>query len=899
VDAAVNAKIVKLQNLTDAADGFLTEADQGKPKEGAKQVAQDVDASVEASVDAAVNAKIADLSDAADNVDDFLAKADGQPGMDKDDPRKVPTSVRNKARAYPALARLAVALGKPDPRCPALQRPGRSLLQAIERPGNCSSCCYCPPTYYYNGQDLVPCPVDEYCPGGWFPYGDLQASSAPEACPAGIGTCSETGASSTADCACSLCDPACGGTTPICTGVDTCEQCSESRYPAVKSDCPAIQFCREDGSCRVAQCDVDADCGGVNSTAPACDDSMCAPATSPSPPLYVQMSSTVAGLLLVTWHNSTDLGSPQPLNYTVVCVPAPTAAVDPCFDEDVPGRMQASSPVGSATLASLFQNVTQGANYSCFVGLSNAEYLNTGGSVCAPATCVDAFCSQDGTVLVVVTSEQDSPRNVTAASTAASNVTVTWNEAVVATSITNYTVTCVTSEFAVYATDPCNATSNPDIVFAAKVPANNASVYSYAFTGMRPGTNYYCFVGTDVAVDVPGYTKCVSATPIPVYVRECDISSQCSGTRPTCTVGPGTCVACSPQTTPNAVQGTCPDGNQFCRVGGSCAAAQCSTTADCGGSTPVCSGGTCTACSPQTTPNAVQGTCPDGNQFCRVGGSCAAAQCSTTADCGGSTPVCSGGTCTCTTPPNCATPGAACFGSSSQLTCSTCAAGFALNATANTCTACTTPPNCATPGAACFDSSSQLMCTTCAAGFALNATANTCTGCTTNTTTTATTSTITRVGSQDAVLPTTPFAAQCPTNQIVVGIGVSLETRNFVRYFNVKCATFDAASATYGTPSTYGSATTINAMCPAGTQLTGILARPGEILNAIGAICRPIDWTASSASSTLGPFPNGPATGPSCPVGQVITGLSGRTILYYGGTTASAVVATCARLSCA
>jgi len=131
-------------------------------------------------------------------------------------------------------------------------------------------------------------------------------------------------------------------------------------------------------------------------------------------------------------------------------------------------------------------------------------------------------------------------------------------------------------------------------------------------------------------------------------------------------------------------------------------------------------------------------------------------------------------TCTpCTTPPNCATPGAACFGSSSQLTCTTCAAGyalnatansctacttlpadcatgdgtcfgattqqtcaacnggFALNATANTCTACTTPPNCDTPGAACFDSSSQLTCTTCAAGYALNATANTCTACTT------------------------------------------------------------------------------------------------------------------------------------------------------------------------
>ena len=46
--------------------------------------------------------------------------------------------------------------------------------------------------------------------------------------------------------------------------------------------------------------------------------------------------------------------------------------------------------------------------------------------------------------------------------------------------------------------------------------------------------------------------------------------------------------------------------------------------------------------------------------------------------------------------------------------------------TANTCTACTTPPNCATPGAACFGSSSQLTCAACAAGYTLDVAANTC-----------------------------------------------------------------------------------------------------------------------------------------------------------------------------
>ena len=85
-------------------------------------------------------------------------------------------------------------------------------------------------------------------------------------------------------------------------------------------------------------------------------------------------------------------------------------------------------------------------------------------------------------------------------------------------------------------------------------------------------------------------------------------------------------------------------------------------------------------------------------------------------------------TCTpCTTPPNCATPGAACFGSSSQLTCTTCAAGYALNATANTCTACTTlPADCGNGNGTCFGATTQQTCAACNGGFALNATANTC-----------------------------------------------------------------------------------------------------------------------------------------------------------------------------
>ena len=60
-------------------------------------------------------------------------------------------------------------------------------------------------------------------------------------------------------------------------------------------------------------------------------------------------------------------------------------------------------------------------------------------------------------------------------------------------------------------------------------------------------------------------------------------------------------------------------------------------------------------------------------------------------------------------PANCATPGAACFGSSSQLTCAACDAGFTLDAAANTCTAanpCTAANTCApqpqTPGVARF-----------------------------------------------------------------------------------------------------------------------------------------------------------------------------------------------------
>jgi hypothetical protein len=295
---------------------------------------------------------------------------------------------------------------------------------------------------------------------------------------------------------------------------------------------------------------------------------------------------------------------------------------------------------------------------------------------------------------------------------------------------------------------------------------------------------------------------------------------------------------------------------------------------------------TCTACT--TLP----ADCGNGNGTCfgaTTQQTCAACN-------GGFALDATANTCTaCTTlPADCDSGDGTCFGATTQQTCSTCQTGFALDATANTCTACTTPPNCATPGAACSGSSSQLACTTCAAGFALNATANTCTAFTTTTAN----GTITLAAGFDD-LQLTSFDAQCPTNQIAVGFGVSLEVRGFVWTFNVQCATLDAAAATYGTPMTYGPAATFGSvLCPAGEQMTGIIAATGEILDRLGAICRPIVWTDTSASSTLGPLPAGETyRNESCPVGQVITGLSGRTINYYGAETASAVVATCSQIS--
>ena len=56
-----------------------------------------------------------------------------------------------------------------------------------------------------------------------------------------------------------------------------------------------------------------------------------------------------------------------------------------------------------------------------------------------------------------------------------------------------------------------------------------------------------------------------------------------------------------------------------------------------------------------------------------------------------------------------------------------CEEGFALDATANTCTACTTlPADCDSGDGICFGATTQQTCAACAAGFALDATANTC-----------------------------------------------------------------------------------------------------------------------------------------------------------------------------
>ena len=162
----------------------------------------------------------------------------------------------------------------------------------------------------------------------------------------------------------------------------------------------------------------------------------------------------------------------------------------------------------------------------------------------------------------------------------------------------------------------------------------------------------------------------------------------------------------------------------------------------------------------------------------------------------------------------------------------------------------------------------------------------------------AATTTLTRVAGADA--PGTSFSAACPAGQVAVGIGVGTEGRGFVRSFNVQCAALNATRTGYLAATTVGTLTgTANtATCPAGQQLVGVNVANGDVIDRLGAICRPIDWSSTSATTNLGPWSAGATTPSACPPGHVVTGLSGRTVNYFGGTTASAVIATCAPLAC-
>lgn len=71
----------------------------------------------------------------------------------------------------------------------------------------------------------------------------------------------------------------CGGTTPICDDDNICAACTEQETPAQQGDCPAGEFCRNDGSCSEKQCETSADCG--DGDLPTCD-----PDTNTCKPLF-------------------------------------------------------------------------------------------------------------------------------------------------------------------------------------------------------------------------------------------------------------------------------------------------------------------------------------------------------------------------------------------------------------------------------------------------------------------------------------------------------------------------------------------------------------------------------------------------------------------------------------
>ena len=624
------------------------------------------------------------------------------------------TSTRAKARAYPKIAGLALLFGKSDPRCPS-QPAGRrrSLLQAVAVPSNCtttSGCgCYCPPGYYFNGVALVPCPVNTYCPGGYFAFDDIQAVSTPQACPPGTFTCGATGSPTVnaCDCTCQV-NADCGGTTPICVS-GNCAACMAAQVNALQGTCPATQFCVLGGSCQAVQCTSDAQCGGAT---PVCNGSGACAACSPGQLNAVQGTCPAGEFCRVDGtckqmqcSTNAQCGGTTPTCTNGACVG--------CSPRQTPA-VQGSCPAPEFCRADGSCNADQ-----C---TTNAECAGAT-PICAAGVCVPCtpqqtpavqgscpapeFCRADGSCALAQCSTNAQCGGVAPVCSNGTCIACTPGQ------LNAVQGSCPATRFCLVdgSCAPAQCTTNAHC--GGTTPVCNGSGACVACSPSRtsPGNNTcpvpeYCrpdgsCAATQCALDADcgGATPYCSANSTCVA---CTSFSQCSGATPVCD-GTGTCVACTVAQV-NAVQGTCPN-SLYCVLGGFCQATQCTSAAQCGGTTPVCSGGACAGCAPaRTSPG--NNTCPVPS-FCRTDGSCQQTQCATSADCGGTTPVCNGaGACvacvplgtspgfnTCPAPDYCRLDGSC---QATQCTTSAQCAGTTPVCTAGACVACS--PSSTLPG---------------------------------------------------------------------------------------------------------------------------------------------------------------------------------------------------------
>jgi hypothetical protein len=164
------------------------------------------------------------------------------------------------------------------------------------------------------------------------------------------------------------------------------------------------------------------------------------------------------------------------------------------------------------------------------------------------------------------------------------------------------------------------------------------------------------------------------------------------------------------------------------------------------------------------------------------------------------------------------------------------------------------------------------------------------------------------VGSDESV-PSRTITARCPAGEVAVGFGIDTQTRTtveglatYVTDFNLLCAPVNAGRTMLDGPAHVVGMVSIDAgmsVCPSGQVVAGFSASTGEILDVLGALCQPLRWSGVTMFTQAMPVGGTATPAPiPCPEGQVVVGVEGQSVSYYGADIARGITAICEPLAC-